>query len=46
MNKFGFLVSVFGIQESLYSGFICFISWLVSILIYGYFFLDFLSSGY
>ena len=43
MNNFGVLFSVFGIQESLYS---CFISWLVSIFIHGYFVLDFLSSGY
>ena len=45
INNFGFLFSVFGIQESIYSCFICFISWLVSTLIHGYFVLDFLSSG-
>ena len=43
MNNFGVLFSVFGIQESLYG---CFVSWLVSTFIHGYFVLDFLSCGY
>ena len=42
----GFNIGVFGIQESLYSCFICFISWLVSIFIHGYFVMGFLYSGY